>query len=269
MNRVNFEQDAYLQRINLRGSIMATADGLEALHRAQLYSIPFENFDILLERGIHLEPSALFNKLVHRPRGGYCFELNGLFLMALQSLGFNARPLLARVHLTGTPSGRGHQLTLVSIRGWEWITDVGFGSQNMRAPLPLERDHPIMRDGQTYRLKASGPFGTMLQALENDRWQDLYSFDRGHVYPSDIAYGNHYTATHPDSFFTFKKVAARHLQNGVYTLSDTTLKSVINGTQQAQELKQGQAYLDALQKYFGIELDASPEALFPNSDTDE
>ena len=123
MDNKVFALDTYLERLNYSGVVQPTEDRLEALHRAQVYRIPFENFDILLGRGISLEPAALCDKLVHRARGGYCFELNGLFLMALQTFGFDAHALLARVHLTGTPTGRGHQLALVTLHGREWIAE--------------------------------------------------------------------------------------------------------------------------------------------------
>ena len=98
--------DAYLGRIRLSGAQGVNEDRLEALHRAQVYTIPFENFDILLGRGIALEPEALVDKLVHRRRGGYCFELNGLLRLALEASGFEVRRLLARVHMGRGPSAR-------------------------------------------------------------------------------------------------------------------------------------------------------------------
>ena len=94
MKKNNFDLNAYLQRLNYSGEIVPTIDRLEALHRAQIYTIPFENFDILLGRGISLDPERLFDKLVNKDRGGYCFELNGLFLRVLKAIGFNARALL-------------------------------------------------------------------------------------------------------------------------------------------------------------------------------
>jgi N-hydroxyarylamine O-acetyltransferase len=155
--------------LNYSGDIQPTEGCLEALHRTQVSTLPFENFDILLGRGIALAPTALCHKLVHRARGGYCFELNGLLLMALQAIGFEARALLARVHLTGTPSGREHQLTLVTLQGRDWIADVGFGGFGPRAPLPLECNRPTTHEGQTFRLMEAGPFGVMLQAQKEDQ----------------------------------------------------------------------------------------------------
>jgi N-hydroxyarylamine O-acetyltransferase len=258
-----FEPHNYLRRISHSGRVRLTDDGLEALHRAQVCTIPFENFDVLLGRGISLEPAKVFNKLVRKSRGGYCFELNGLFLMALQAFGFKARALLARVHRHGTPSGRGHQISLVTVQGRDWIADVGFGSPHLPAPMPLEIGYSATLDGREFRLAEAGPFGTMLQTLGDGRWQNLYSFDEGYVCQGDIAYGNHYTSTHPDSFFTFARVAALPSPGGRVSLFDRTLRISTSETDQVIELEEGQLYLDALKIHFGIELEIPYDALPP------
>ena len=269
MNSDAFVADAYLRRIHFSGTTQVSLDTLARLHRAHFFAIPFENFDILLGRGIDLNPQALCNKLVHSPRGGYCFELNGLFLQALQALGFKARALLARVHVTGTPSGRGHQLALVAIDGREWLADVGFGVNSPREPIPMELDRPVKTDALTIRLTDGGEFGTMYQALEDGQWKDLYSFDLGHVCPADIAYGNHYTSTHPDTFFTYARVAGRPLSGGGISLLNRTLTTTIDGRQTVQSLPDSPAYLDALKTHFGIDLDASYEDLKPLPPNDD
>lgn len=263
MDAYKFDIDAYLNRINFSGAADVSEDTLARLHHAHFHAFSFENFDILLGRTIDLDPQAVFTKLVLKKRGGYCFELNGLFLQALKALGFKARALLARVHLTGTPSGRGHQLELVSIEGRDWVADVGFGGNSPRAPIPLELDCEVTNEGQTVRLTDGGDFGTMLQTLEGGEWKDLYSFDLAPVFPADIAYGNHYTSTSPNSFFTFSRVAGRPLPGGEITLMDRTLKIKANGKEEVLILPDSPAYLDAVKEYFGIELDAPYDDLKP------
>lgn len=263
MTKNELELDRYLQRIRLSARVKPTADGLESLQRAQLTTIPFENFDILLGRGISVEPDAIRHKLLHHERGGYCFEVNSLFLMALQALGFEARPLLARVHLAGPASGRSHQLSLVELSGKAWIADVGFGGQTIRAPLPLTLNQPVTHDNLTYRLIEVEPWGIMLQEKNEDGWQNLYSFDFEHVCLADIEIGNYFTATNPRSFFTFARVAALQTPEGIITLFNTTLKRKIHGVEHVEELPEGQAYLDALAAHFGIRLDAPYEQLRP------
>lgn len=265
---IPFEIEAYRARIGHAGGLAPTADTLESVHRAQAYSIPFENFDILLERGVDLTPGALFTKLVERGRGGYCFELNRLLLLALESLGFEVRPLLARVHLSGTPSGRGHMLLSVTLGGRAWIADVGFGGPGLRAPIPFEHGREAAQDGQRFRLCASERFGTMLQRRGAEDWMDLYSFDTGHVVEGDIVYGNYFTSTHPDSFFTYRRVAALPRPNGRITLYDRALRIEADGSLREQKLGEGPAYLDALREHFGIDLDAGYDALRPLREPD-
>jgi N-hydroxyarylamine O-acetyltransferase len=261
MDNKAFQRDIYLERIHHSGQVPLSEGGLVDLHRAQVCTIPFENFDILLGRGISLASTAIFDKLVRHARGGYCFELNGLFFMALKAFGFDARPILARVHRSGTPMGRGHQISLVSLSGRKWIVDVGFGSPHLPFPLPLEINRVATHNKESFRFIEAEPYGIMLQILQKCRWQDLYSFDLGHVCPGDIVYGNHYTSTHPDSFFTCSRVAALATQSGRITLFNYTLRQFIAGTERVHELMEGQMYIKALKDHFGIDLNVPYEAL--------
>ncbi len=263
MSEFKFNQNAYLRRIKYPEPVEATIEHLKGLHYAQIHTIPFENFDIFLNRSINLEPEKLFEKLVHTNRGGYCFELNGLFLMALQHFGFDARALLGRVHITGTPRGRGHQISLINHSGVQWIADVGFGGDNPRAPFPLTVDRPVTHYGQTIRLVADQHFGYMLQCYKNGQWENLYSFDLEHVCQGDIEYGNYYTSTNPNSLFMTARVASLPTDNGLNTLFNRTLKVNQDGKESIRILDESQSYIAALKNYFGIELDASYENLKP------
>jgi N-hydroxyarylamine O-acetyltransferase len=265
VSTTSFSLDAYCARIGYAGPLRPTVEVLDAVQQAQLEAIPFENFDILLGRGISLDPDPLCRKLLHARRGGYCFELNAVFLMALGSIGFEARSLLARVHMRGEPSGRVHQLILLTVDGRPWIADTGFGGPGLRAPIPLEPDVERTQLGECCRLVDAGPFGTMLQRHLDGGWRDLYSFDLGHVGPADIALGNHFTSTHPSSFFTFSRVAARQTPGGRVALLDLTLRRVEQGVETVEELPDGAAFLDAVASAFGIELDAPYAAMWPVS----
>lgn len=263
MGTFEFDSNAYLQRLHLPENISPTTEGLHSLQRAQFYNIPFENFDIQLGRNIDLDPTNLFDKLVRRPRGGYCFELNGLLLMALRAFGFDARPLLARVQLTGQPSGRGHQLSLINVEGRQWVADVGFGKDNPRGPYLLERDTVQDIGGKSFRLVDGGVFGNMLQTRTDEGWRNLYSFDMEHVFQGDINYGVHYTSTNSNSFFSTSRVAMKPLEDGMVTLFNNRLTLSQSGQDDEMQLPEGQGYLDALKSHFGIELDAPYEALRP------
>jgi len=125
---MSFDLDAYFERIRLAERPACTLEGLATVQRAHRLAIPFENLDVILGRGIAIDSASVFAKLVTARRGGYCFEQNRLFEDALLALGFNVRPLLARVWLggEGPPPGKTHTLGLVTIDGQEWIADAGF-----------------------------------------------------------------------------------------------------------------------------------------------
>jgi N-hydroxyarylamine O-acetyltransferase len=258
-----FDLDAYLNRIHYSGSLKPTIEVLASLSRSQIYTIPFENLDIILGRGINLDPNHIFSKLVVKRRGGYCFELNGLFLMALRAIGYQAEALLARVHISGTPNGRGHQISLVTIGEKQWIVDVGFGHPSLRTPIALETDKPTVHDGRTFRLTDTEFFGFMLQTRNEEQWQNLYSFDLGYVCPADIDFGNHFTSTHPRSLFTSRCIAILPDAAGVTKLINLTLTTHLEGEEISEELDAGEQYVEVLRAHFGIDLEVSDGSSFP------
>lgn len=264
MNQTDLQ--AYLKKVGISQSLNINIDTLLLLHNAQHRRLPFENFDIALGRGISVAEQDIINKLIYRERGGYCYELNALLLNVLKTIGFDARPLLGRVHLSGTPSGRTHQFILVTIGEDKWIVDVGFGSNTPRAPLPFVLNQDIHTDLQTFRFIEHELVGYMLQVQSYDdpeQWIDLYSLDFEHVFDGDIVCGNHYTSTSPNSHFTSSRVAALATDSGIITLFNHSLKYRANGEVVEIELEAGETYLSALKTHFGIALDADYSSLKP------
>lgn len=249
--------DSYLQRVGLTRAPGVDASGLVALHRAQFFTIPFENFDVLSGHGIDLGPRAVFEKLVVHRRGGYYFELNGLMLRVLRTLGFHAKPLLARVHLTDPPSSRTHQLNLVDLGEERWIMDVGFGAGGPRAPLPL-------REGVTdcgvagFELSRCDPWGWMLKSREPGGWKSSYSFDTGFVTAEDIELGNHYTSTSPKTHFTQLATVSLPTAEGRISLRDAEVTEIDGSGERTRRIAPD-SYLEFVRNTFGIELKALPE----------
>ncbi|WJT10148.1 arylamine N-acetyltransferase family protein [Vibrio harveyi] len=264
MNQTDLQ--AYLKKVGISQSLNINTDTLLLLHNAQHRRLPFENFDIALGRGISVAEQDIINKLIYRERGGYCYELNALLFNVLKTIGFDARPLLGRVHLSGTPSGRTHQFTLVTMGEDKWIVDVGFGSNTPRAPLPFVLNQDIHTDLQAFRFIEHELVGYMLQVQSYDdpeQWIDLYSLDFEHVFDGDIVCGNHYTSTSPNSHFTSSRVAALATDSGIITLFNHSLKYRANGEVVEIELEAGETYLSALKTHFGIALDADYSSLKP------
>ncbi len=268
--------DAYLARIGLKSRPAADPEGLAAVQRAHRLSIPFENLDVILGRGISLDPGAIFDKLVTRRRGGYCFEQNGLFGDALAALGFTTRPLLARVWLgaTETPP-RTHTLNLVTIEGTSWIADAGFGG-SYSLPMPLAEGEALGPDGARHCLSRDGVHGWVLDRLGNPAttdgrgaeqgWVRQYSFTTDPVWPADLAQANHFTATVPGGRFTSCVVASMVLPNGFASLVDRAYsRTSASGTEQSEITSEKMLRL-RLSLMFGIDLTTEEVAalgLFP------
>ena len=219
-----FDLGAYLDRIGRPPLGAADVATLSALHVAHVSSIPFENLDVLWRRGIALDTASLQAKLVHGGRGGYCFEQNRLFALALEALGFDVVPLAARVRYRATRLlPRTHQLLLVTIRGARFLADVGFGANTLLAPLPLVAGTSFAQHAWRYRLVREGDLH-VLQIDAADGFVDLYAFTLEPATPPDLEMANWYVSTHPASRFvtTFTVQQAmpqvrRVLQNLEYT----------------------------------------------------
>ena len=205
----------------------------------------------------------MFDKLVKHERGGYCFELNCLFGMALDAFGFERRPLLARVHLRGEPTGRTHMFNLVHLNGKDWIADPGFGIKQLLEPIPLELGRTESQEGLKCRLVDGGEFGTMAQHFEDGGWENWFSFDMEHVWPADIEMGNYFTSTNPAAFFTKARLAIRTGPFSRVTLLDFLLRRHAEGHVTETVLEPGRTYLESLDVNFGIVLDAPYNALKP------
>jgi N-hydroxyarylamine O-acetyltransferase len=264
----SFDLPAYLARIGLREAPTADAEGLAAVQRAHRLAIPFENLDVILGRGISLDPDAVFDKLVTAKRGGYCFEQNQLFLRALNALGFEARPLLARVWLgaSETPP-KTHTLNLVTLDGQHWIADAGFGG-SYTPPMPLEEvAEATTSDGAHHRLRADPDHGWMLERHGDARltdgrgaghggWLPQYSFTLASVAAADLALANHWTSTAPGTRFTTLRLASIALPNGFASLTDRHYSRRNIDQANSGEIESAKVYRMRLSLMFGIDLTA-------------
>jgi N-hydroxyarylamine O-acetyltransferase len=157
-----FDAGAYLDRIAYSGPTEPTAETLAALHRAHMLAVPFENLDLHLGRRNVLDPEHVFDKVVRRGRGGWCFELNGLFALLLEHLGYTVTRCAAAVVLSDPPTPDFAHLTLRVDLDEPWIADVGFGD-SFTTPLRLADPGDQLRDGLAYRLERSDGRIALLQ----------------------------------------------------------------------------------------------------------
>ena len=251
---------AYLTRIGFEGSPRVDRDTLGRLHRGHLQSIPYENFDVALGRGASRDLELVFDKLVTRRRGGWCYEMCGLFAWAIGELGFAVTPLAGGVErVTRGDSAVGNHLVLLVDLDRRYLCDVGFGDGLLE---PIELVPGVYR--QTFlefRLE-------LLGAGQGDgAWWRLHNHPEGGASSFDFQLDRAeesllderclWLQTSPESSFVQNVVAQRHVGDGLVMLRGKVLKRVTEAGVTRRELGSGDELVETLAEVFDLDL---PEA---------
>lgn len=243
---------AYLERIGHGRSVRPELEALRSLHRAHLEAIPFEALDVQLGLVPSMEPDAIFDKLVGRHRGGWCYEMNGLFGCVLEHIGFDVTRVSCGVmrQVGGEERMGTHLALLVRLDRAEWLADVGFGS-SLAEPIPLGRGDHVHQ-----------PFRVGLAQTEDGHWRfsehssgEPFSFDF-RARPADealLAAKCMWQATAPDSNFVLNFVAQkrsgeRHIALRGKVLTERSLQGEVR-----RELENAGEFAAVLAETFGIE----------------
>jgi N-hydroxyarylamine O-acetyltransferase len=251
---------AYLGLLGVERANSPSLELLRELHVAHLHRIPFENLSIHLGEPLSLEADRLAEKVLCRSRGGFCYELNGIFARLLELLGFRVILMAARVW---AGAGLGPPLDHLVLRietGTQgtWLADVGFGDHSVY-PIEWEANLDQQEPGGTFR-------------LEPQRNGDIDLYRNGSVqyrietHPrilSDFEGMCWYHQTSPDSHFTRSLVCTRRTSEGRVTLSGRRLITTTESGRTEIELEGDDAVLDAYRTHFRIELERVPEITSP------
>lgn len=245
---------AYLERINYHGPLTPTAETLRRLQVAHLQAVPFENLSIHAGEPIILDDEALFDKIVRRRRGGFCYELNGLFAALLRALGFEVAMLSAAVARNETAYGPAfdHMVLMVTLAE-RWLVDVGFGDSFLE-PLRLDSREDQLQAERAYRLEAEGDYLRLRQRDDDATWATQFRFTLQPYQYADYAAMCHYQQSSPESHFTQRRICSRATPAGRVTLSEMRLITTQNGARVEQELPDEAAYAAVLREQFGIEM---------------
>jgi N-hydroxyarylamine O-acetyltransferase len=266
--RVRVDVNAYFRRIAYSGPLEPTLDNLRAIHYTHLLAVPFENLDIHRGVPIVLDEERFFDKIVRDRRGGFCYELNGLFAALLRELGFRVTLLSARVPIEENRAGpEFDHLTLRVDLETPWLADVGFG-ESFIEPLPLLLNAEQYQRNVFYCLdQHEGRWRVLRYAPEeiNQRgvpvettatweWRMLYDFTFTPRQLKEFAGMCRHHQTSPESHFTRRRVCSILTPTGRITLTDSRLV-ITEGTQRREvPLATAQEYDVALEKYFGLRL---------------
>ena len=247
----------YLERIRYTGELVPGYATLRDLHIAHLRAVPFENLDIHLGRPIRLEPEALFRKVVRERRGGFCYELNGLFGWLLERLGYAVTRLSARVY--SSSGARGPEFDHLALRvdlDRPFLCDVGFG-EGFLEPLPLEPGQ-FSDGGRAYRLSRSGEEWLYERRAGADRWEKQYTFTLLPRRMEEFAPMCTFHQTSPESPFTRRRLCTLATATGRLTLGEGRLIETRGDQRVTTPVQDPEAEAAVLRERFGVSLIPPP-----------
>jgi arylamine N-acetyltransferase len=250
---------AYFRRVGHTGPAEPTLATLRALVAAHNGAIPFENLDPLMGVPVaDLGEDALFDKLVHRRRGGYCYEQNGVMGHVLAELGFGVQRLGGRVvwmNTSGVLPAQTHEALSVTVPGADgpWLVDVGFGGQTLSSPIRLQVGTEQRTRHEPYRIRADGDVNFLEAQIRGD-WQTLYMFTMAPQPQIDREVGSWYVSTYPKSIFVVGLSVALVTDDARWNLRGRNLAIHSAGNTERIRFASAADVLNALTERFGIDL---------------
>jgi len=247
----------YIERIKFDEPVVLDIPTLFGLHRAHMLTVPFENLDVAVKRPIMIDEKSIWKKLVENKRGGFCYELNGLFAWLLKQIGFDVTYLNARVYGQNGSLGIefGHLTLLVQIPGESvcFLADVGFGD-SFNEPLRLEVGIEQEQDMRTFRLeKVSTGYAVWRKDYDGTLERQYYFDLTPHKFPEEYESGCLYHQTSPKSRFTSSTIISRAAEDGRVSLHDGRLIITRNGQRIERTIANKEEYDTLLRKFFGVE----------------
>lgn len=247
--------DAYLERIGIDKAEDPTPEFLDQLICAHQRAVPFDNLDVY-ERNLvpSLGISDLFQKVVVRKRGGYCFELNGLFAAFLKALGFSVQPSMGRVLLRPLPHPLfTHRANIVTIEGKRYLADVGFGGpQATFAPL-MEDGATRTEQGHTFTMHRVGhcwwEVGYRGSSDEERSVLRVCTLDVGE---EDFIPLSFFQAANPESVFRLNRMVNINTEDGALNLRNNTYTVFAKGQKTETEIEDEAEITQLLREKFGI-----------------
>ncbi|HOI28983.1 MAG TPA: arylamine N-acetyltransferase [Melioribacteraceae bacterium] len=252
MNDLSVEK--YLERIGLVKIEAPSIEFLSKLQLAHLYSIPFEDLDIPDRARIILDIKRFYYKIIPAKRGGFCYELNGLFHWLLTQLGFNVDMLSARVYnkqIQELGPEFDHMTLLVHLDK-DYLVDVGFGD-SFRIPIEMPSGECADISGRYKTFPAEGNLFELKKFEEND-WMLQYTFKTIPRKLSDYSEMCDFQQDSPDSHFRTRMKCTIATPTGRITLSDNSLTITRHGEKKRTEIADNRQFFNFLYQYFEIEL---------------
>jgi N-hydroxyarylamine O-acetyltransferase len=242
----------YFNRIAYNGELTPDVRSLCELQRTHLLHVPFENLDIHRNTPINLDLEKLYEKIVVNQRGGFCYELNGLFYELLKGLGYNVMRLAARVYNQGVLGPKfDHLALMVEMDGMEYLTDVGFGEFSFH-PLRIEVGRELSDVRGRFIIEPFSEKEFRVNKMDGNEKIPKYTFEKGPFELIDFNEMCSYHQSNPNSYFTQKKYITMPTERGRVTLFEDKMTIKEGDMVTEQKVNSEQAFNVLLQRHFDI-----------------
>lgn len=212
----------YLKRIDFTGVTSPDVETLARLHEHHVYHVPFENLDVRYKRPFNLDRNLVFDKVVTRRRGGFCYELNSLFNELLKDIGFNSRMIAGRVfNEHGLPGPEYDHMSVYIKTDKEYLADVGFGELMIR---PIEIKEGVQTDGRAYfKIERQQDDYLLSMSYDGNLFENKYSFSLKETALEDFVQGCMEKQVSPDSYFVKNTICTKATTSGRITIFNDKL----------------------------------------------
>lgn len=220
-------KDAYLNDLKITAAM--DFDFLNQLQSKHIARYSFNSLAVVLGHDISLEVEAIFNKIVEKKRGGYCFEHNKLVLTVLKEIGFDVRLLMAKViYNRDIDVARTHRITLLNLQGDDYIVDAGFGHLGARYPVKLELGLEQDQGDAVYRIVKNSQEDYCYQLLKDNEFFTLYTFNYYHYSEAECLPAHFYSHKSPEAAFVNNMVVCRKFYNDILSLRNDNFSRISN-----------------------------------------
>nr|WP_315024566.1 arylamine N-acetyltransferase [uncultured Aminipila sp.] len=257
------QMESYLSRLGVN-KMAPTVENLKKLQTIHISKIPYENLSILMGEPISLNGSDLFHKIIKNKRGGYCFEVNGLYNFFLKALGYKVTTYNCRfIFEHKDVQIRRHRILKVDFSNVSYITDVSFRNEFPRCAMKFICDE-VQSDGiSKYKFTKDSYYGyVMWQKRTGKDWTRIFGFDESPQSEIDFFLPNYYCETHPESpFITCAHMSICPINQHITIEGRTLVISEKDNILEKQMLKTKDEFMYVCKEYFNIDINDKMIAL--------
>lgn len=244
----------------------ANVESLNKLITKHIELFPFSSINVLLKKELPLDSSSLFNRIIQKNEGGYCFEHNKIFYQVLKSLGFEVTTLMARITLNSKSlNARTHRVTLVNISGHEYLVDVGFGALGPSQAISIEAQLPTHINEKSYLISKRNN-ELHLEVTSDKEKIPMYIFDLATYGEKDCDQGHFYSHKHHEAIFVNNLVVSKVTGNRVVHILNQQFHIEEGSNKEVHDIEDKEQLFYILRDEFNISLNKSEiEIIFNHS----